>query len=67
MAVKFKNLEISKILNANTNSFFSSSFQGYVHTFEVNTVLKNNSAVSRYGYLYGVKQKFSLATAFTFF
>ena len=40
--MKFKNLQISKILNTNIQNF-SNSFQGYVHIFEVLRSLKNNS------------------------
>ena len=33
--VKFRNLQISKVLNDDTSRFFSSSFQDYVNIFEV--------------------------------
>ena len=35
MAVKFRNLQISKIFKTDRNKSFSNPFQGYVHTFEI--------------------------------
>ena len=66
-AVKFRNLQISKVVNPDTTQNFSNSFQGYVHIVWDIHSFKNNSTVSRSGYLYGVNQKFSLTKCFWFF
>ena len=42
-AVKFRNSRINKILNTDTNRFFSNSFQVYGHIFEIYIVWKKKS------------------------
>ena len=61
------NLQISKILNTNTNQIFPIPFKViHIYLWDIHS-LKNNTAVSRSGYLYRLNQKFSLTNAFVFF
>ena len=59
-----KILEIYRltILNTDTNRIFPIPLRLCTYLLDINS-LKNNSAVSRSGYLYGVNQIFSLANA----
>ena len=65
-AVKCWNLQINKILNTIQTEFFqflSSLLRTYL--WDIHN-LKNNTTVSRSGYLYGVNSNFSLTNAFCF-
>ena len=56
-AVKFRNLQISKILNTDTEFFqFLLILRSYL--WDIHS-LKDNLKVSRFGYLFGVNQNFS--------
>ena len=66
MDVKFRNLQISKILNTDTNRIFPIPFK-VMYILLGYTYLRNNSAVSRSGYLHGVNEKFSLTNALVSF
>ena len=66
--VKFRNLQISRILNTDAKRIFPIfvevmcvEYLWTIHSWE------NNYEVSRSSYLYGVNQKFFLANAFIFF
>ena len=49
MAMKFRNSQITQILNINTNRIFSNSFQGYVKTFEVHIAWKEiQQSIAKY-------------------
>ena len=63
MTAKFRNLQISKILNTNTE-FFQYLSRLCTYLWGIRS-LKSTSAVSRSSYLYGVNQKFPLANAFS--
>ena len=66
-AMKFRNLQISKILNTNTNRIFPIPLKViHIYLWDIHS-LKNNAAVSRSGYLYRLNQTFSLTNAFVFF
>ena len=68
-AVKFRYLQINKILNTDTNKIFQSLSRLFVDNFKIYIVWEKNSVVSRSGYfgLLGVNQKFSLTNAFDLF
>ena len=54
---------LAKFLTLIQTQFFQYPSRLYAYLWGINR-LKNNSAVSRSGYLYGVNQKFSLGNAF---
>ena len=62
--VKFWNLQLSKILNTDTNRIFPTPFN--VMYISLRYSLKTNSVVSRSGYLFGMNKKFSLTNALVF-
>ena len=64
-AVKFRNLQISKILNTNTNRIFPIPFKVMYISLRY-TKFEEHSAASRSCSLYGVNQKFSLTNTFFF-
>ena len=65
---KLWNLQISKILNTNTNRFFPIPFTVMCILWDIPS-LRNSSTVGRSGYfrLFGMNQKFSLKNAGFFF
>ena len=62
-AVKFRNLQISKILNTDTNKIFPIPFKVMYISLRY-TKFEKQFAESRSGYVYRVNQKYSLANAF---
>ena len=62
-AVKFRNLQISKIHNTDTNKIFPNRLRLCTYLWDFHS-LKNNSAVGRSGCLYGVNQEFSSKKCF---
>ena len=65
VAVKFRNLQVSKILNTDKNRLLQYLSRLCTYLWGIHC-LKNNSAVSRSDCLYGVNQKYSQAKAFSF-
>ena len=64
-AVKYRNLQISKILNTDITEFFQHLSRLCTYLWGIHS-LNNNSAVKRSGYLYVVNQKYSLVNVFFF-
>ena len=65
--VKFRILQASKILNNNRNKSFPIPFKVMCTFFRCKKQgLKNNCAVIRHGYLYGVNRRYSLTNAIIF-
>ena len=66
MVVNFRNLQISKIFNTDTSTIIlTPPLCRYIYLWGIHS-LKNNSLVSRSGYLYGVSQKFPQQTLLFF-
>ena len=64
-AVKFRNLQISKILNTDTNRFSQFFSRLCTYLWDIHS-LKNKPALSIFGYSYGVNQKVSLTSTLIF-
>ena len=64
-AIKFRNFQISNILNTDANRIFLILSRLCLYFWDIHS-LENNSVVCRSGYLYGVNPKF-LNKCFSFF
>ena len=64
-AVKFRNLQISKVLNTDTNRFSQFFSRLCTYLWDIHS-LKNKPALSIFGYSYGVNQNVSLTSTLIF-